>query len=55
MFFQSIKSELKICYQLLKLYYIKANCKSTFASAKFPEKVSCLHVTAFFDTIVYDA
>lgn len=53
MFFQSIKSELKICYQLLNSITLKLIVNLHLPSAESPEKVSCLHVMAFFDTIVY--
>lgn len=52
MFFQSIKSELEICYQLLTSIILKLIVNLHLLLLILLKK-SCLHVMAFFDTIVY--
>lgn len=52
MFFQSIKSELEICYQLLNSIILQLIVNLHLLLLILLKK-SCLHVMAFFDIIVY--
>lgn len=52
-FFQSIKSELKVCYQLLNSVIFKLIVNLHLLLLNLLNRSLCLHVTAFFDTIVY--
>lgn len=53
MFFQSIKSELKICYELLNSIILKLIVNLHLLLLNLLKRSPVLHVMAFFDTIVY--